>query len=107
MSRRKRITLDYLHGATVKDLAEREGVSPPRIYQFIDETRRKYGVPKDATAEQAGCILARQRDVPGGGVISGNPEQFYWAALVPNRQKERLDFPDETHSPKENSNGTK
>jgi len=95
MSRRKRVTLDYLHGATVKDLAEREGVSPPRIYQFIEETRNKYGVTKDATAEQAGCILARQRDVSHWCEISENPEQFYWAVLVPNRQKERLDAPDE------------
>ena len=82
MSRRKRVTLDYLHGATVKDLAEREGVSPPRIFQFIDETRRKYGVPKDATAEQAGCILARQRN---WDLTTDTPEEFYWTVLVHNK----------------------
>lgn len=95
MSRRKRITLDYLRGATVKELAEREGVSPPRIYQFIEETRNKYGVPKGATAEHAGCILARRRDVPHWHEISESPEQFYWAVLVPNQQLERLDHNEE------------
>lgn len=100
MSRNRRIALDFAAGVPAAEIATREDISLPRVYQIVEKICKSVGLaPKTASKEELGLLLTRApvdlvwHDVPN------NPFDFYWTTLQPNRVKEVFDHPDEKFYP--------
>lgn len=101
MTRKKRITLDFFSGMSARALAEREGISIPRIYQLIDDVLKWAGAAKNMRKETIGLLIFRRETLYRlpWDEVPDTPEQFYWNTLKHNRVKENFDHPDELHHP--------
>lgn len=87
MSRNVRLALDFAAGVPATDLAARDGISLPRVYQIVEKVRKDYQAPKNCSKEELGLLVQRGLHYPFHGLHRAahdpsTPEQFYWAELA-------------------------
>ena len=83
MTRNLRIALDFAAGVPATTLAEREGISLPRIYQVVDKVNAWCGAPKHCGKEALGLHVFRRLTMtaPDPDTLPETPEAFYWQQL--------------------------
>jgi hypothetical protein len=101
--REARIAMDYLTGMTVATLADREGVTPPRIYQMLHKVAwRVMGRSSITTIfkDDVTQFKARLYDIinpPPRRIEPGEactPEQFFYEMLGEKKTRNYGEVPD-------------
>lgn len=84
MSRNKRIALDFTAGMPAAEIAAREGISLPRVYQIVEKIKRDYHLPKNVSKEELGLALFRRAtcEYYYEGNYPTTPAAFYWNNLA-------------------------
>ena len=85
------IALDYAHGATYQQLADKHELSVQRVAQIMDNIARSLrSHPRLFRSERMRNVIAdSMRSRPPSTPIATTPEEFYWE-LAREREKDRI-----------------
>lgn len=84
------MALDYAHGATYQQLADKNGVSVQRVAQIMDDVARWLrSHPRLFREERMRNVIAdSMRPRPPSTPTATTPEEFFWE-LAREREKDR------------------